>query len=46
LQTRWFELSDGFLASLWQFRVHGRGTGTMTVLRDYVVRGGTDYRST
>lgn len=43
LQTRWQELSAGFLASVWQIRVHGRGTGTLTVLTDYETTGGSDY---
>jgi hypothetical protein len=43
IQTRWFELSDGFLASVWQIRLHGRGSGTMTVRTDYASAGGTDY---
>lgn len=42
LQTRWFELSAGFAASLWQVRAHGRGTGTMTIRKDYEKSGGDD----
>lgn len=40
-QTRWFELSDGFLASVWQVRLFGRGTGTLTLLTDYASGGGS-----
>lgn len=43
LQTRWLELSAGFQASLWQIRLHGRGSGTVTVRRDYVTGGGDSY---
>ena len=39
-QTRWFELSTGFQAVVWQVRAHGRGTGTLTMLRDYTSGGG------
>jgi len=39
-QTRWIELSTGFLASVWQIRLQGRGLGTCTVLKDYASGGG------
>lgn len=39
-QTRWIELSSGFLASVWQIRLQGRGTGTCTVRKDYASAGG------
>lgn len=44
-QTRWVELSSGFLASVWQIRLQGRGVGTCTVRRDYASSGGdeTDF---
>lgn len=40
-QTRWAELSQGFLAQLWQLRLQGRGAGTLTVRKDYATSGGT-----
>lgn len=40
-QTRWFELSGGFLASVWQIRLQGRGTGNIAVRTDYASGGGT-----
>jgi hypothetical protein len=39
-QTRWFEPNGGFLAALWQLRLHGRGSGTLTVLHDFQLGGG------
>jgi hypothetical protein len=39
-QTRWTELSDGFLASVWEVRLQGRGSGTCTVRIDYASDGG------
>lgn len=43
VQTRWVVLNGGFQASLWQVRVHGRGSGTVTIRTDYEDAGGTDY---
>jgi hypothetical protein len=43
VQTRWVEPNRGFQASLWQIRIHGRGTGTMTVRKDYADSGGSAY---
>lgn len=43
IQTRWVELNGGFQAQVFQIRVHGRGSGTMTVRLDYASAGGTDY---
>lgn len=42
-QTRWVVPNGGFQAYLWQVRVHGRGTGTMTIRADYEDGGGTGY---
>lgn len=39
-QTRWIELSSGFLASVWQVRLQGRGSGDCTVRKDYASSGG------
>jgi len=39
-QTRWIELSSGFLASVWQIQLQGRGKGTCTVRKDYASSGG------
>lgn len=39
-QTRWIELSTGFLASVWQIRLQGRGSGTCTVRKNYASSGG------
>jgi hypothetical protein len=39
-QTKWVELSSGFLASVWQIRLQGRGSGTCTVRKDYASAGG------
>lgn len=39
-QTRWLQPNNGFQASVWQVRVHGRGTGTLTVRTDYASAGG------
>lgn len=39
-QTRWIELSSDFLASVWQIRLQGRGSGQCTVLKDYASSGG------
>lgn len=41
LQTRWFELNNGYKAQVWQVRVHGRGKGTVTFRTDYAASGGT-----
>jgi hypothetical protein len=41
-QTRWIEPNAGFQATMWQARIHGRGTGTLTVRRDYASSGGDD----
>lgn len=43
IQTRWLAPNGGFQAFLWQLRVHGRGTGTVTVRKDYESAGGTSY---
>jgi hypothetical protein len=45
-QTRWFEPNNGFQASVWQIRIHGRGAGTVTVRRDYASAAATRRRST
>lgn len=42
LQTRWIELNSGFQATVWQLRVHGRGTGTLTTRKDFASAGGDD----
>lgn len=42
LQTQWFNLNNGFGASVWQIRLHGRGEGTLTVMRNYASSGGDD----
>lgn len=34
-QTRWLEPNNGFQASVWQIRIHGRGAGTATIRKDY-----------
>lgn len=39
-QTRWLVPNGGFQAQLWQVRLHGRGSGTMTVRADYANGGG------
>jgi hypothetical protein len=39
-QTRWIELSTDFLASVWQIRLQGRGSGQCTVRKDYASDGG------
>lgn len=39
-QTRWVEPNSGFQAQVWQLRIHGRGTGTLTVRRDYASAAG------
>lgn len=41
LQTRWIELSSDFLASVWQIRFQGRGSGDLTVRKDYASSGGS-----
>lgn len=43
LQTRWLTPSGGYQASLWQLRIHGRGSGTVTVRKNYEASGGTDF---
>lgn len=42
-RTRWVEPAGGFKASLWQIRLHGRGAGTMKIVKDYASSGGTAY---
>lgn len=39
-QTRWFSLNEGFKAILWQIRMHGRGTGTVTARFNFAIAGG------
>lgn len=39
-QTRWVQPNAGFQAQVWQIRLHGRGTGTLTVRRDYASAAG------
>jgi hypothetical protein len=43
LQTRWMTPSGGYQASLWQLRLHGRGTGTVVVRRNYEASGGSSF---
>lgn len=49
-QTRWLVPNGGYQAQVWQARLHGRGTGTMTVRVDYEDSGGSmfdfDFAST
>lgn len=45
-QTRWVVPNGGFQASLWQVRIHGRGSGTMTVRENFENGGGTLYSFT
>lgn len=40
-QTRWIVPNGGFQTQLWQTRLHGRGSGTMTVRTDYESSGGS-----
>jgi len=42
-QTRWFEPNSGFLASLWQMRLNGRGSGSSYVRKDYDLAGGDRF---
>lgn len=35
-QTRWYEVSGGFLAQLWQVRLQLRGTFTMALRKDFL----------
>lgn len=41
LQTRWYEPGEGFLTQLFRLRLHGFGSFTLQVLRDYASEGGT-----
>jgi hypothetical protein len=43
LQTRWVTPSGGYQASIWQLRLHGRGTGSVVVRRNFEASGGTSY---
>lgn len=38
-QTRWANVTGGFLASIWRVNAHLRGAGTMAVLKDFESSG-------
>jgi hypothetical protein len=42
LQARWIVLNDGFDAYVWLVRIHGRGSGTVTLRANYEDAGGTE----
>lgn len=42
-QSRWLVPNGGFEAQVWQVRLHGRGSGTMTYRTDYQDAGGKGY---
>lgn len=41
-QTRWFEPNGGFQAMVWQSRLHGRGAGTISIMRDFATISGDE----
>lgn len=42
-QTRWMETNSGFLSTIWQIRMFGRGTVTATIRKDYEDAAGDNY---
>ena len=44
IQSRWWELNEGFLAQLWKLSLFGRGSQlTLTIRKDYADSGGDTY---
>lgn len=42
-QTRWLVPNGGYQAQVWSARLHGRGSGTMTMRQDYEDAGGSSF---